>query len=180
MVLFIRRFSKMMSKQKFFKGDKKDKFRTKTKRACYTCDKYGHYITNYSHERRKEEDDKKKKKEERSYKKDKYYKKKTYSEAYIGKEWDSDDDSFDSDSDGVATVAIKGSSSFLRKSLFSNRNKGKHTCLMVKESRRKVKPKTSPPKYDSSDDEVDSSDEEDEDEETLLEVVSKNPKARIK
>jgi hypothetical protein len=37
MALFIRRFSKMMSKQKFFKGDKKDKFGTKTKRTCYNC-----------------------------------------------------------------------------------------------------------------------------------------------
>jgi hypothetical protein len=27
MALFIRRFSKMMSKKKFFKGDKKDKFK---------------------------------------------------------------------------------------------------------------------------------------------------------
>jgi hypothetical protein len=52
MVLFIRRFSKMMSKQKFFKGDKNDKFGSKTKRACYNCDKYGQYITNYPHEHR--------------------------------------------------------------------------------------------------------------------------------
>jgi hypothetical protein len=49
---------------------------------------------------------------------------------------------------------------------------------MAKESRRKVKPKTSPPKYASSDDELDSS--EDEDEEALLNDMSKNPKARIK
>jgi hypothetical protein len=48
MALFIRRFSKMMSKQKFFKGDKKDKFRTKIKRACYNCGKYA----NCPHERR--------------------------------------------------------------------------------------------------------------------------------
>jgi hypothetical protein len=143
MALFIRRFSKIMSKQKFFKGNKKDKFRTKTKRACYNCDKYDHYIANYPHEHREEEDDKKKKKKkERSYKKDKHYKKKTYGEAYIGKEWDSDDESSDSDSDGVATVVIKGSSSSSSKSLFPNLNKGKHTCLMAKESRRKVKPKT--------------------------------------
>jgi hypothetical protein len=39
----IRRFSKIMGKQKFFKGDKKDKFRSKTKRVCYNCGKYGHY-----------------------------------------------------------------------------------------------------------------------------------------
>jgi hypothetical protein len=177
MALFIRRFSKMMSKQKFFKGEKKDKFRTRNKRACYNYGKYGYYIANYPHERRDEEDDKKKKK---SYKKDKHYKKKTYGEAHIGKEWDSDDKSSNSDSDGVATVAIKGSSSSSSKSLFPNLNKIKHTCLMAKESRKKVKPKTSPPKYVSSDDELDSSDEEDEDEEALLNVMSKNPKARIK
>jgi hypothetical protein len=73
----------------------------------------------------------------------------------------------------MATVVIKGSSSSSSKSLFPNLNKGKHTCLMAKESRRKVKPKTSPPKYVSSDDEVDSCDEEDEDEEALLEVMSR-------
>jgi hypothetical protein len=75
MTLFIRRFSKIMSKQKFFKEDKKDKLRTKTKRTSYNCGKYDHYITNYPYEHRKEDDDKKKKKE-RSYKKDKHYKKK--------------------------------------------------------------------------------------------------------
>jgi hypothetical protein len=80
----------------------------------------------------------------------------------------------------VATVAIKGSSSFSRKSLFPNLNKGKHTCLMEKESKRKVKSKSSPPKYVSSDNELDSSDEEDEDEDALLNAMSKNPKARIK
>jgi hypothetical protein len=80
----------MTSKQKFFKGDKKDKLRTRTKKACYNCGKYGHYIANSPHECGDEEDDKKKKKE-MSYKKDKYYKKKTYGEAHIGTEWDLDD-----------------------------------------------------------------------------------------
>jgi hypothetical protein len=179
MALFIRRFSKMMSKQNFFKGDNKDKFRTKTKRACYNCGKYGHYIANYPHKHREEDDDKKKKKE-KSYKKDKPYKKKSYGEAHIGKEWDSDDESSNFGSDSVATVAIKDSSSSSSKSLFPKLNKGKHTCRVTKESRRNVKPKTSPPKYVSSDEEVDSSDKEVEDEETLLEVMGKNPKARIK
>jgi hypothetical protein len=76
MALFIRRLSKMMSKQKLFKRDKKNKFRTKTKRACYNCGKYGHYIANYPHERRDEENDKMMKKKKKSYKKDKYHKKK--------------------------------------------------------------------------------------------------------
>jgi hypothetical protein len=124
-----------------------------------------------------EEDDKKKKKKN---KKNKHYKKKTYDEAHIGKEWDSDDESSDFDSDGVTTVPIKGSSSSLSKSLFPNLNKGKHTCFMAKESKRKVKSKSSPPKYVFSDDELDSSDREDEDEEALLNAMSKNSKARIK
>jgi hypothetical protein len=51
---------------------------------------------------------------------------------------------------------------------------------MAKESKRKVKSKSSPHKYVSSDDEPDSRDEEDEDEETLLNVMCKNPKERIK
>jgi hypothetical protein len=61
----------------------------------------------------------------------------------------------------VATVAIKGSSSS-SKSLFPNLNKGKYTCLMPKENKKKVKSKSPPPKYVSSDDELDSSDEKDE------------------
>jgi hypothetical protein len=113
MTLFIRRFFKMLSKQNFFKGDKKNKFRTKTKRACYNCGKHGHYITNCPHEHRDEEVDKKRKKE-KSYKKDKHYNNKRYGEAHIGKEWDTEDEISYSDSDGVATVAIKGSSSSSR------------------------------------------------------------------
>jgi hypothetical protein len=179
MTLFIKRFSKMMGKQKFFKVDKKDKFKSKTKGGCYNCGKYGHYIANCPYVRRKEDDEKKKKEKEKSYKKDKYYKKKTYGEARIGNEWDSDDESSDSDSDGMATVAIKGSSSSSSKSLFPNLNKGMHTCLMAKESNKKVKSKSPPPTYVSSDDELDSSDEDDEDEEALLNVMCKNPKERI-
>jgi hypothetical protein len=55
---------------------------------------------------------------------------------------------------GVATVAIKGTSSS-SKSLFPKLNKGKNTCLMAKESKRKVKTKgLSSPKYVSSDDDT--------------------------
>jgi hypothetical protein len=106
MTLFIRRISKLMNKQKFFKGDKKNKLRTRTKRACYNCGKYSHFIANCPYECRDEDDDKKK-----SYKREKNFKKKPYGEAHIGKEWDLDEESSDSDSDGVATMAIKGSSS---------------------------------------------------------------------
>jgi hypothetical protein len=55
---------------------------------------------------------------------------------------------------GVATVAIKGTSSS-SKSLFPKLNKGKNTCLMAKESKHKVKTKgLSSPKYVSSDDDT--------------------------
>jgi radical SAM protein with 4Fe4S-binding SPASM domain len=65
MTLFIRRFSKMMGKQKFFKGDKKDKFRSKIKMTCYNCGKYDHCIANCPYEHMEEEDDKKKKKKKK-------------------------------------------------------------------------------------------------------------------
>jgi hypothetical protein len=54
----------------------------------------------------------------------------------------------------VATVAIKGTSSS-SKSLFPKLNQGKHTCIMVKKSKRTVKTKgSSSPKYVSSDDDT--------------------------
>jgi hypothetical protein len=61
----------------------------------------------------------------------------------------------------VATVTIKGTSSS-SKSLFPKLNKGKNTCLMVKESKHKVKIKSlSSPKYISSDDDDDDDDGDD-------------------
>jgi hypothetical protein len=88
-------------------------------------------------------------------KSDKPYKKKSYGEAHIGQEWESNDESSNSDSDGVAIMAIKGTSPS-SKSLFPKLNQGKHTCLMEKESKHKVKTKgSSSPKYVSSDDDDD-------------------------
>jgi hypothetical protein len=55
----------------------------------------------------------------------------------------SNDESSNSDSDDVATIAIKGTSSS-NKSLFSKLNHEKHICLMAKENKRKVKPKVYP------------------------------------
>jgi hypothetical protein len=61
----------------------------------------------------------------------------------------------------VATVAIKGKSSS-SKSLFPNINQGKHTCLMAKENKRKIKTKgISSPKCTSSDDNNDSDSDDD-------------------
>jgi hypothetical protein len=177
MTLFIKRFFKMMDKQKFFIGDKKDKLRTRGHATIVVSMVIILPIVPMSVGMKKK---KKEEEEEESYKRDKNCKKKSYGEAHIGKKWDSNDEFFDSDSDGGATVAIKGSSSSLSKSLFPNLNNGKHTYLMAKENRRKVKSNTSLAKYVSSDDALDSSDDEDDDEEALLKDMSKNPKARIK
>jgi hypothetical protein len=54
----------------------------------------------------------------------------------------------------VTTVATKGTY-FSSKSLFPKLNQEKHTCLMVKESKHKIKTKGSfSPKYISSDDDA--------------------------
>jgi hypothetical protein len=60
----------------------------------------------------------------------------------------------------VVTVAIKGKS-FLSKSLFPKLNQGKHTYLMAKDGKHKVKNKgISSPEYVSSDDNDDSDDDD--------------------
>ena len=81
--------------------------------------------------------------------KKKYYNKKKGGEAHVGREWDSDESSTDSSSD--EDTANKGL-------LFPNIG---HKCLMAKEGKRNVQPRTTP-KYTTSDDEGDSSDNEEE------------------
>jgi hypothetical protein len=134
MAPFMNKFKKYVKKKKFSKGDKK--FKSTTKRTCYNCGKYGHFITNCPFEHRDDNDEKKKYK---PYKKDKGYKrsdkpyKKSCHEGHIGQEWESDDESSNSESDGVATVAIKGKSSS-NKSLFPKLNQWKHTYLMERKT----------------------------------------------
>jgi hypothetical protein len=128
MTLFMRKFKKYMNKKRFSKGDKKFNTKSTTKRICYNCGKHGHFIANFPFECMVDNDDKKKSKfykKDKGYKRsDKPYKKKSYGEAHIGREWESNDESSNSDSDGVATVAIKGTSSSA-KSLFPKLNQGK-------------------------------------------------------
>jgi hypothetical protein len=154
----MKKFQKYMNKKKFLKGDRKFKTKSTTKRACYNCGKHGHFIAHCPFEQRDDDEKKKSKfyKKDKGYKKsDKPYKKKSYGEAHIGQEWVSNDESSNSNSDGVATVAITGISSS-SKSLFPKLNQWKHTSLMVKESKRKVKTKgSSSSKYVSSDDDDD-------------------------
>jgi hypothetical protein len=68
-------------------------------------------------------------------------------EAHLGKEWDSNCSSSDSDDEGLAASA------FDKSSLFPNE---RHTCLMAKEKKVHIQDS---PKYSSSSDE-DSSDDE--------------------
>jgi hypothetical protein len=158
MTLFMRKFKKYKNNKKISKGDKKSNARPHTKRMCYNYGKYGHFIANCPFECRDDDDDDKEKskfnKKDKSYKNDdKYYKKKSYGEDHIGQEWDPNDENSNSDSDGVATMAIKRTSS--SKSLFPKLNQEKHICLMAKESKCKLKTKSSSsPKYVSSDDDA--------------------------
>jgi hypothetical protein len=163
MSLFMRKLKKFMNKKKLSKGDKKFNTKSMTKRICYNYSKHDYFIANYPFERRDDDDDKKKNKfykKDKGYKKnDKPYKKKSYGEAHISQEWDFNDESSNSDNDGIATVAIKGTTSS-SKSLFSKLNQRKHTCLMAKESKRKVKIKgLSSPRYVTSDDDDASNDD---------------------
>jgi hypothetical protein len=80
----------------------------------------------------------------------------------------------------VATIAIKGKTSS-GKSLFPKLSK--HTCLMAKEGRKKVKSNTSSSlKYVNSDEDTLSSDNYDssDDDNPLLSELVKNPNAMIK
>jgi hypothetical protein len=67
---------------------------------------------------------------------------KTKGEAHLGKEWDSDCSSSDSDDEGLATSA------FDKSSLLPNK---RHTCLMAKEKKVCIR---DTPKYTSSSDEL--------------------------
>jgi hypothetical protein len=152
--LFIKKFNKFIKKRRPYKGERKEKPRSK--RVCYNCGKNGYFIAQCPYER-KEEDNDKRKKFDKGYKKDKKYtKKKLYGQAHVGQEWNSSDKNSKSESDEVATVAIKGKTSS-SKSPFPKLSK--NTCLMAKEGRKKVKSNaSSSPKYVTSDEDTLSSD----------------------
>jgi hypothetical protein len=175
--LFIKKFNKFIKKRRPYKGDRREKSRSK--RVCYNCGKNRHFIAQCPYE--KEEDNEKKKKVDKGYKKDKKFtKKKPYSQAYIGQEWNSSDQSSESKSDNVATIAIKGKASS-SKSLFPNLFK--HTYLMAKKSKKEVKSKTSSsPKYVTSDEDTLSIDNyaSSDDNDAFPSKLVKNPNAMIK
>jgi hypothetical protein len=119
-----------------------NKNKTKGKCSCFKCGKIGHFIAqcpDNENDQGQERHGKKEKK--KSYRKAK-------GEAHLGKEWESDCSSSDSDDEGLAASA------FNKSSLFPNE---RHTCLMAKE---KVSVRDTP-KYTSSSDEESSDDEVD-------------------
>jgi hypothetical protein len=117
--------------------------KTKGKRSCFKCDKTGHFIANCPDNDSDQGQEKSGKKE----KKKNYRKAK--SEAHLGKEWDSDCSSSNSDDEGLAASAFNKSSLFPYE---------RHTCLMAKEKKVRVR---DTPKYTSSSDEESSDDEVD-------------------
>src|SRR5688572_26789981 len=115
-----------------------NKNKTRGKRSCFKCGKTGHFIAQYLDN----ENDQARERHGKSEKKKNY--KKAKGEAHLGKEWDSDCSSSDSDDEGLAASA------FDKSSLFPNE---RHTCLMAKE--KKVCIRDSPKYSSSSDDEFD-------------------------
>jgi hypothetical protein len=139
MSLIIKRFKTALKGCKEYPS--KDK--TRGKRSCFKCGKTGHFIAQCPDNDNDQEQEKYGKREKK-----KVYKK-AKGEAHLGKEWDLDCSSFDSDDEGLAATA------FNKSLLFPNE---RHTCLMAKEKKVHIQDY---PKYSSSSDEESSDDEVD-------------------
>jgi hypothetical protein len=139
MALIIKRFKTALKGRKEYPN----KSKTKGKSSCFKCGKTGHFIAQCLDN----DNDQGQEKHGKREKKKNY--KKTKGEAHLGKEWDSDCSSSDSDDEGLAASA------FDKSSLFPNE---RHTCLMAKEKKVHIRDN---PKYSSSSDEESSDDEVD-------------------
>jgi hypothetical protein len=139
MALIIKRFKTALKGRKEYPNKNK----TRGKRSCFKCSKTGHFIAQCPDNENEQAQEKHGKKE-----KNKNYRK-AKGEAHLGKEWDSDRSSSDSDDEGLAASA------FDKSSLFPNKL---HTCLMAKEKKVCIR---DTPKYTSSSDEESSDDEVD-------------------
>jgi hypothetical protein len=139
MALIIKRFKTAL------KGCKEypNKNKARGKRSCLKCGKTGHFIAQCPDNDNDQEQEKYGKKEKK-----KNYKK-VKGKTPLGKEWNSDCSSSDSDDEGLAASA------FDKSSLFPNE---RHTCLMAKEKKVCIR---NTPKYTSSSDEESSDDEVD-------------------
>jgi hypothetical protein len=136
MTLIIKRFKTALKGRKEYPNKNK----SRGKRSCFKCGKTGHFISQCPDNDNDQAQDKHGKRE----KKKNYRKAK--GEAHIGKEWDSDYYSSDSEDEGLSASA------FNKSSLFPNEH---HTCLMAKEKKVRIR---DTPKYSSSSDEVDCTD----------------------
>jgi hypothetical protein len=139
MALIIKRFKTALKGRKEYPSKNK----TREKRSCFKYGKTGHFIAQCPDNDNDQEQEKYGKREKK-----KVYKK-AKGEAHLGKEWDSDCSSSDSDDEGLAASA------FNKSSLFPNE---RHTCLMAKEKKVHVR---DTPKYTTSSDEESSDDEVD-------------------
>src|SRR5688500_3753392 len=135
MALIIKRFKTALKGRK----GQPSKTKTKEKRSCFKCGKIGHFISNCPDNKSDQEKGNKREKK-------KHYKK-AKGEAHLGKEWDSDCSSSDSDNEGLAATA------FNKSALFPNE---RHTCLMAKEKKVSTRNST----YASSSDNDSSDDDE--------------------
>jgi hypothetical protein len=141
MALIIKRFKTALKGRKEYPSKNK----TKGKRSCFKCGKTGHFIAQCPDNDNDQEQEKYGKREKK-----KVYKK-AKGEAHLGKGWDSDCSSSDSDDEGLTALA------FNKSSLFPNE---RHTCLMAKEKKVRIRdsPKYSSSSDEESDDEVDYTD----------------------
>jgi hypothetical protein len=136
MALIIKRFKTALKGRKEYPNKNK----SRGKRSCFKCGKSGHFIAQCpNNDNDQAQENKGKKERKKNYRKAK-------GEAHIGKEWDSDYSSSDSDDQGLAASA------FDKSSLFPNE---RHTCLMAKEKKVHIR---DTPKYTSSSDEESSDD----------------------
>ena len=136
MALIIKRFKTVLKGRK----GQPSKTKAKGKRSCFKCGKLGHFIANCP-DNDSDQDQGNKREKKKHYKKAK-------GEAHIGKEWDSDCSSSDSDNEGLAATA------FNKSSLFPNE---RHTCLMAREKKVSTQDSTyaSSSDSESSDDDID-------------------------
>jgi hypothetical protein len=137
MALIIKQFKTILKGRKEFPNKNK----SRGKHSCFKSSKSGYFIAQCPDNDNDQTQEKKGRKE----RKKNYWKAK--GEAHIGKEWDSDCSSSDSDDEGLAASA------FDKSSLFPNEH---HTCLMAKDKKVRIR---DTPKYYSSSDEESSDDE---------------------
>jgi hypothetical protein len=119
MALIIKRFKTALKGRKEYPNKNK----ARGKHSCFKWGKTSHFIAQCPDNDDDQEQEKYGKREKK-----KVYKK-AKGEAHLGKEWDSDCSSFDSNDEGLAALA------FNKSSLFPNE---RHTCLMAKEKKVSV------------------------------------------